>query len=88
MFCVYSFLCYDKTYLYHCRYVLVGMGDRRPTLPPVVKTAYLLHRKSCARFGFNFSLVLLRQVINSDEKDTRHVYLLEKYMNKSLVNFY
>ena len=51
---------YGETYLYHCmkakvnvgcftsshrcRYVLVGMGERRATVPLVVKTAYLQHR--------------------------------------------
>ena len=27
---------------------------RRATAPPIVKTVYLLGRKSCARFGFNY----------------------------------
>ena len=29
------------------------------TVPPIVKTVYLLRTKSCARFGLNFSIILL-----------------------------
>ena len=47
----------------------IGAGPESYSVPPVVKTAYLLHRKICARVGFNFSIVLLRQVINPDEKN-------------------
>ena len=51
---------------------------------PIVKIVYLLRRKSCARFGLNFSICLLCQVKTSDEKNTRHVYLLRKYLNNIL----
>ena len=27
------------------------LTDRRATVPPIVKTVYLLRKKSCARFG-------------------------------------
>ena len=57
-------------------------------MPPIGKTVYLLHRKSCARFGLNFSIFLLCQVKIPDEKNTRHVYLLGKNINKPLVYFY
>ena len=30
------------------------LTDRRATVPPIVKTVYLLRRKSCARFKLNF----------------------------------
>ena len=36
---------------------------------------------------FNFSIFLLRQVKIPDEKNTRHVYLLGKDINKPLVHF-
>ena len=31
------------------------MTDRNATVPPLVKTVYFLRRKSCTRFGLNFS---------------------------------
>ena len=52
-------------------------------MPPIVKTVYLLRRKSCTRFGLDFSIFLLCHVKTSDEKSTRHVYLLGKNINKS-----
>ena len=58
------------------------------TVPPIVKTVYLLRTKSCARFGRNFSIFLLCQVKIPDEGDSRHVYLLGKNINKPLVHFY
>ena len=45
-------------------------------MPSIVKTVYLLRRKSCAWFGFNLSIFLLCQVKNPDEINTRHVNLL------------
>ena len=42
--------------------------DRRTTVPTIVKTVYSLRRKSCARFGLNFSIFLLCQVKIPDEK--------------------
>ena len=52
------------------------LTDRRATVPLIVKTVYLLHRKSCARLGLNFSIFLLCQVKTSDEKkNILHVYL-------------
>ena len=50
----------------------VGMGDRRATLPLIVKTVYLLRRKNCPRFGLDFSIFLLCQVTNPNEIKTRH----------------
>ena len=61
---------------------------RRATVPHIVKTVNILRTKSCARFGLNFSIFLLCQVKIPDEKNTRHVYLLEKYINEPLVHFY
>ena len=55
-------------------------------MPPIVKTLYLLRRKSCARFGLDFSRYLLCQVKNPDEINTRHVYLLEKNKNKPQIH--
>ena len=55
-----------------------SLTDRRATVPPIVKTVYLLHRKSCTRFGLNFSLFLLCQMKIPNEKNSRHVYLLRK----------
>ena len=52
-----------------CHFVCIGNA---------VRTVYLLRRKCCARFGFNFSIILLCQVKILDEKNTRHVYLLGK----------
>ena len=63
------------------------LTDRRATVPHVVKTVYLLRRISCARFGLNFSIFLLCQVKIQDEKNTRHVYLFGKNINKHLVHF-
>ena len=63
------------------------LTDRRATVPHVVKTVYLLRRKSCARFGLNFFIFLLCQVKIPDEKNTRHIYLLGKNINKHLVHF-
>ena len=63
------------------------MTDRRATVPPIVKTEYLLRRKRCARFGLNFSIFLLCQVKIPDEKNTKHDYLLGKNTNKPLVHF-
>ena len=60
------------------RSLKVGMGDRRATVPPIVKTAYLMRRKSCARFGLHFSRYLLCQVKKTDKINTRHIKLLEK----------
>ena len=60
--------------------------------PSIVKTVYmyLLRRKSCTRVGLNFFIILLCQVKFKilDEKNTRHVYLLGKNINKPLVHFY
>ena len=65
------------------------LTDWRATVPLIVKTVYLLRRKSCAWFnGLNFSIFLLCRVKTSDEKNTKHVYLLGKNINKSLVHFY
>ena len=61
------------------RSLKVGMGDQRATVPPIVKTAYLMRRKSCARFRLHFSRYLLCQVKKKPDKiNTRHVKLLEK----------
>ena len=65
-------------YVYSCRTVEILLTDRRATVPPIVKTVYLLCTKSCARFGHNFSIFLLCQVKIPDEKNTRHVNLLGK----------
>ena len=48
------------------------------TVPPIVKTVYLLRSKGCTRFGLDFLMYLLCQVKNPDEINTRHVYLLGK----------
>ena len=32
---------------------------RRATVPPIVKSVYLLRRKSCARLGLNFSIFFI-----------------------------
>ena len=64
------------------------LTDRRATVPPIVKTVYLLRRKSCAWFGLNFYKCLLCQVKIPDEKNTRHVYLWGKHVNIPLVHFY
>ena len=64
------------------------LTDRRATVPPIVKTVYLLRTKSCARFGLNFSIFLPCQVKIPDEKHTRHLYLLGKNINKPQVHFY
>ena len=56
-------------------------------MPPIVKNVYLLRTKSCAWFGLNFSIFLLCQVKIPDEKNTRHLYLLGKNINKPLVHF-
>ena len=37
----------------------IMLTNRRATVPPIVKNVYLLRRKSCARFGLNFSILLL-----------------------------
>ena len=58
------------------------------TVLPIVKTVYLLRTKSCARFGLNFSIFLLCQVKIPDEKNSKHVHLLGKNINKPLVHFY
>ena len=55
------------------RSLKVGMGDQRATVPPIVKTAYLMRRKSCARFRLHFSRYLLCQVKKTDKINTRHV---------------
>ena len=36
----------------------LGLGTRELhcTVPPIVKTVYLLRRKSCPRFGLDFSI--------------------------------
>ena len=34
--------------------IFLLLTDRRATTPPIVKTVYLLRRKSCARLGLNF----------------------------------
>ena len=47
-------------------------------MPPIVKTVYLLCTKSCARFGLNFSIILLCQVKIPDEQNSIHVYLFGK----------
>ena len=57
-------------------------------MPTIVKTEYLLRRKSFARFGLNFSIFLLCQIKIPDEKNTKHVYLLGKNINKPLAHFY
>ena len=44
------------------------LTDWRATVPPIVKTVYLLHRKSCTRFRLNFSIFLLCQVKIPGEK--------------------
>ena len=54
----------------------VGMGDWRATVPPLVKIVYLLHTKSCARIGLDFSLYLLCQVKASTEINTRLIFTL------------
>ena len=64
------------------------LTDRRATVSPIVKTVYLLRTKSCERFGLNFSIILLCQVKIPDEKNSKHVYLLVKNINKPLVHFY
>ena len=64
------------------------LTDRRATVPPTVKTVYLLLTKSCAQCGLNFSIFLLCQVKIPDEKKNWHVYLLGKNINKPLVHFY
>ena len=56
------------------------------TVPPIVKTVHLLSTKSCARFGLNFSIILLCQVKIPDEKNSMHVYLMGKNINKPLVH--
>ena len=58
------------------------LTDRRATVPPIVKTVYISHRKSCAQFGLNFSIFLLCQMKIPDEKNTRHVFLLGKNIYK------
>ena len=77
--------------LYSCRTVALWknflLTDRRATVPPTVKTVYLLCTKSCARFGLNFSIFLLCQVKIPDEKNSIHVYLLGKNIIKPLVHF-
>ena len=64
------------------------LTDRRATVPPIVKTVYLLRTKNCARFGLNFSIFLLCQVKIPDEINTRHVYLWGKNINRPLDHFY
>ena len=63
---------------YSCRTPDFLLTDRRATVPPIVKTVYILRRKSCAQFGLNFSIFLLCQMKIPDKKNTRHVYLLGK----------
>ena len=70
-----------------CRTVALRK-DWRATVPPIVKTVYLLRTKSCARFGLNFSIFLLCQVKIPDEKITKHVYLFVKNINKPLIHFF
>ena len=53
----------------------------------MVKSVYLLRTKRCARFGLNFSKFLLSQVKIPDEKYFKHIYLLEKNINKPLDYF-
>ena len=53
---------------------------------PIVKTVYLLRRKSCARFELNFSIILLCQVKIPDENNIRCVDLLGKNTKKPLVH--
>ena len=62
-------------------------GDRRDAVPSIVKNVYLLRRKSCARFGLDFSLYLLCQVKNPHETNTRHVYLFKKNIVKPQIAF-
>ena len=59
------------------------LTDWRATVPPLVKTVYLLRTKSGTRFGLNFSIFLLCQVKIPDEKNTTHVHLL----GKNITNF-
>ena len=68
-----------------CRTVLT---NQTATVPPIEKNVYLLRRKGCARFRLNFSILLHCQVKIPDEKNTRHVYLLGRNINKPLVHFY
>ena len=77
-------------YFYSCRTVVEKflLTERRATVPPLVKTVYLLRRKSGARFGLNFFIFLLCQVKIPDAKNTRHVYLVGKNINKPLLHFY
>ena len=53
-------------------------------MPPIVKTVYLLRRKSCAQFGLNFSTILLCQVEILDGKNTTYFYLLGKKISINL----
>ena len=47
------------------RTVLTNQTD---TVPPIEKNVYLLRKKICARFGLNFSILLLCQMKIQDEK--------------------
>ena len=58
-------------------------GDRKAVVPSIVKSVYLLRTKSCARFGLDFSILLLCQVENPDKINTRNVYLLVKNIKET-----
>ena len=46
------------------------LTDRRATVPSIVKTVYLLRRKSCARFGLYFSIFLHIFTLSSEKYQT------------------
>ena len=54
------------------------LTDQKATVPPIVKTVYLLRRKSCAQFGLNFSnrhiFTLSGENPTADEKNTQQLF--------------
>ena len=81
------------TILHICRTVVLRkffcwqIGSYSATHSKNVYLFNLLHRKSCARFGLNFSIFLLCENPRW-KKNPVHVNLLGKNINKPLVHFY
>ena len=61
----------------------VGMGDRRATMLPIVKTVYIFALKNCAWFGLHFSIFSLGHVKNPNEIKNRQIHLLYIIINNN-----
>ena len=63
------------------------LTDRRATVPPIVKTVYLLLLKKPARFNLHFFHIFTLSGENPRWKTTRLIYLFGTSINGPLVHF-